>query len=200
MHVTQEADITHDDIAVQIANSGEGIFDMFWMGVFMSSSLYSYFWDIRMDWGLGRPKHGFLGPRLMFPKKNMYYLVMIADLFLRFMWVTTLIPPQSGAAFEIPQYLSLVTMSMELFRRTIWGFLRLEHEHRHNTQGFRRVDFVPLHFSTETSHKDKKKEHAGWQVLSEVIAVTLVVLTISAWSVISAQKATVDVSMSRDDL
>ena len=34
----------------------------------------------------------------------------------RFMWVTTLIPPQSGAKFEIPQYLNMVTMAMELFR------------------------------------------------------------------------------------
>ena len=111
------------------------------------------------------------------------------------MWVTTLIPPQSGAKFEIPQYLSLLTMSMELFRRTIWGFFRLEHEHRHNSQGFRRVDFVPLHFSTESPNKATKIEHDGWQVLSEVIFVTVVVLSISAWSVISAQKATTNMSM-----
>lgn len=78
----------------------------------------------------------------------------------------------------------------ECCRRTIWGFFRLEHEHRHNSQGFRRVDFVPLHFSTESPNKASKSEHDGWQVLGEVVVVTIVVLSISAWSVISAQKAT----------
>jgi hypothetical protein len=37
-----------------------------------------------MDWGLGRPAHGFLGTRLMYPKKFQYYGVMVADLFLRY--------------------------------------------------------------------------------------------------------------------
>ena len=52
--------------------------------------------------GLGRPQFNFLGPRLMFPNRLHYYGVMIADLVLRFMWVLTLIPPNSGASFELP--------------------------------------------------------------------------------------------------
>ena len=32
----------------------------------------------------------------MFPKKGYYFAVMAADLVLRFMWVLTLVPPQSG--------------------------------------------------------------------------------------------------------
>jgi len=59
------------------------VFQLFWMGLFIMSSLYSFFWDVYMDWGLGRPKYGFLGPRLMFPKKIYYYGVMSSDLFLR---------------------------------------------------------------------------------------------------------------------
>jgi hypothetical protein len=166
------------------------IFDMFWFGLFVVSSLYSYFWDVYMDWGLGRPKFGFLGSRLMYPNKSNYYAAMVTDLFLRFMWVLTLIPPQSGASFEIPNYLTLVTMAIELFRRTIWGFLRVEHEHRHNTAGFRRVDFVPLHFSTGHDHRYKRKERVGWSVLGEVTGITIIVILISASSVIAAQKAT----------
>lgn len=172
------------------------LFDIFWFGLFVASSLYSYFWDVYMDWGLGRPNHAFLGSRLMYPKKSHYYTVMAIDLFLRFMWVTTLIPPQSGARFEVPNYLTLVIMAMELFRRTIWGFFRIEHEHRHNTSGFRRVDFVPLHFSTEQHNRSKKKEHVGWEVLGEVAVITAIVCTISAASVISAQKATNGMDMS----
>jgi len=199
MHVQQEADITHDDTLVEMVDAGRSPFDFFWMGLFISSSLYSYFWDVYMDWGLGRVKEGFLGTRLMYPKKHAYYLVMIIDLFLRFMWVLTLLPPQSGARFEIPQYLNMATMALELFRRTIWGFFRVEHEHRHNSQGFRRVDFVPLHFSTESKTREKV-EHAGWKVLGEVVFVTLIVVTISAWSVIAAQKATNDMALRHVDL
>ena len=151
-----------------------------------------------MDWGLGRPNFGFLGPRLMFPKQIYYYGVIIADLFLRFMWVLTLLPPQSGAKFEIPAYLTAVTMSVELLRRTLWGFLRLEHEHRHNTQGYRRVDFVPLHFTTGHDHKYKKEEeHVGRRVLFEVLIVTLAVVGVSVTSVIAAQGAA---RIAREDL
>lgn len=199
IHVEKVANINHDDTIVEMVDSGQSWFDVFWMLIFVSSSLYSYFWDVRMDWGLGRLKNGMLGTRLMFPKKYVYYLVMVVDLFLRFMWVTTLIPPQSGAQFEIPQYLSMVTMAVELARRTIWGFFRLEHEHRHNSQGFRRVDFVPLHFGTGSSSKDNKTEHVGWSVLGEVVFVTLLVVSIGAWSVISAQKATNGMALAHDN-
>jgi hypothetical protein len=167
------------------------MFDVFWFCLFVSSSLYSYGWDVYFDWGLGRPKHGFLGSRLMYPKRIYYYYVMAADLFLRFMWVTTLIPPSSGAKFEIPNYLTFLIMAMELVRRTMWGFFRIEHEHRHNTSGFRRVDFVPLHFSTGHDHKYKRvKEHVGWSVLGEVAIISAIVVTISVARVIAAQKAT----------
>jgi len=30
------------------------LFQVFWMGLFIASSLYSFFWDVYMDWGLGR--------------------------------------------------------------------------------------------------------------------------------------------------
>jgi len=73
----------------------------------------------------------------------------------------------------------------------MWGFFRLEHEHRHNTEGFRKFEFVPLHFNTGHEHKYKKQEERiGWSVLGEVAMVTAVVVSISVASVIAAQKAT----------
>jgi len=170
---------------------GTNLFQIFWTGLFVSSSLYSWCWDVYMDWGLGRMEYAMLGPRLMFPKKICYYLVIVADLFLRFMWVLTLIPPQSGAKFELPYYLSAINMVVELFRRTIWGFFRLENEHRFNTSQFRRVDFVPLHFDTGHSREYKKKEEKrGWTVLAEVFAVTVAVIAISISSIVAARNAT----------
>mmetsp|Transcript_15062 Transcript_15062/g.15252 ORF Transcript_15062/g.15252 Transcript_15062/m.15252 type:complete len:177 (-) Transcript_15062:122-652(-) len=164
------------------------LFQTFWMGLFILSSLYSFFWDVYMDWGLGRRQHSMLNIRLMYPNHFYYYAVMTADFFLRFMWVLTLIPPQSGARFEIPAYLSALTMSLELIRRTLWGFFRLENQHRQNTEGYRRVDFVPLHFTTGRKHTKEDKEHLGWNVLAEVAAVVLSVIIVSLTSVIVAKK------------
>lgn len=143
------------------------------------------------DWGLGQREYNFLGPRLMYPKRAMYYSIIGIDLVLRFAWVLTLLPPESGAAFALPAYLTLVSMMLEIFRRTVWGFLRLENEHRSNTAGFRRVDFVPLHFSTGHTHGYKQEEpHRGASVLVEVAVVTILVLGAAVVSVVAAQHAT----------
>ena len=161
------------------------------MFLFIASSLYSFSWDVFMDWGLGQRKYGFLAQRLMYPKRSMYYAIIAIDLVLRFAWVLTLLPPQSGAKFALPAYLTLVSMMLEIFRRTLWGFLRLENEHRSNAAGYRRVDFVPLHFTTGHKHGYKKeKSRDGLSVLLEVAGVTILVLGAAIVSVVAAQHAT----------
>ena len=167
------------------------LFQGFWMTAFIGSSLYSFWWDINMDWGLGRIEYNLLGPRLMYPKRSMYYAIMALDLVLRFAWVLTLIPPDTGASFALPHYLTAVSMILELYRRTVWGFLRLENEHRSNTAGFRRVGFVPLHFTTgHNHHYNHEKEHRGFKVLIEIAVITIVVLGACTVSVVAAQRAT----------
>lgn len=166
------------------------VYQITWTILFVSSSLYSFAWDVYMDWGLGRKQHGFLGPNLMYPRKYYYYCTIAMDLVLRFMWVLTLVPPSSGAAFAVPEYLTALSMMLELFRRTIWGFFRLENEHRSNASGYRRVNFVPLHFYTGHQHQyEDKKERSGSAVLTEVIIVTLVVAFFCFASVAAAQHA-----------
>lgn len=53
--------------------SGLPFYQIFWTILFVSSSLYSFTWDVYMDWGLGRPKYGFLASSLMYPRKYYYY-------------------------------------------------------------------------------------------------------------------------------
>jgi hypothetical protein len=106
------------------------------------------------------------------------------------MWVLTLVPPSSGAAFAVPEYLTALSMMLELFRRTIWGFFRLENEHRSNASSYRRVGFVPLHFNTgHQHHYEDKEKRAGADVLREVILVTLVVAFFCFASIVAAQRA-----------
>ena len=166
-------------------------FQMVWLAIFIFSSTYSWVWDIYMDWGLGRRGYSWLGPRLMFPSVFHYYGVMAADLVLRFMWMQSLIPPSSGAHFELPAYLTFMNMTLELVRRTLWSFFRLENEHRARTKHYEEpdVNFVPLHFTTAQSHKYKRhKERVGKRVLVEVLAVGIAVFVICMLVVIAAQK------------
>jgi len=171
-------------------NKSAQIFQFFWTLMFVMSSLYSYIWDVYMDWGLGSLKFNFLGPRLMYPSKVHYYGVIGADLILRFMWVASLIPPNSGGKIEIPSYLYAVFMSLELLRRTLWGFFRLENEHRHSSAKYNGTQYVPLHFTTGIDHKYREnKKQAGWSVLGEIGVVTAVVAAICVGSVVTAQKS-----------
>mmetsp|Transcript_16471 Transcript_16471/g.45413 ORF Transcript_16471/g.45413 Transcript_16471/m.45413 type:complete len:317 (-) Transcript_16471:188-1138(-) len=169
----------------------EPIYQILWTFLFFASSIYSFIWDVYMDWGLGRREYGFLGPRLMYPKKYVYYLTMAMDLVLRSMWVITLLPPSSGARFALPAYLYSLQVILELFRRTVWGFFRLENEHRSNVNRYRRVDFVPLHFDTgHDKHMHKgKMERSGTSVLREIVLLTLVVVGFCIASIIAAQRA-----------
>lgn len=165
-------------------------YQIFWTFIFVLSSLFSYAWDVFLDWGLGRREHAFLNQPLMYPQKSYYYFTIVIDLILRFLWVLTLVPPDSGASFALPEYLTSLSMMLELSRRTLWGFFRLENEHRNNENTYRRKGFVPLHFHTGHIHKYKdKKERAGSEVLRELLLVTVVVGIFCFGTIAAAQHA-----------
>jgi hypothetical protein len=158
-----------------------------WLFLFTASSLYTWIWDVAMDWGLGRPQYKFLGDSQMFSRKWVYYAAIVADLFLRFAWTLTLIPPR-GAARWLPLYLQPFTMVLELFRRTFWSFFRLENEHLRNTQGFRRVDFIPLHYDHGVGDVDKQGdevEQLDFRVFTlKILAVLFTVLGLSVIAIV----------------
>lgn len=89
-------------------------------------------------------------------------------------------------------------MVAELFRRTMWSFFRLENEHLRNTQGFRRVDFIPLHFdhgvgsgdassSTTTGTTGEKEDgefgNSKWTRFTIVFGVSSVAMLVIGLSV-----------------
>jgi hypothetical protein len=165
-------------------------YEVFWTCLFVASSIYSFIWDVYMYRGLGRTKYSFLNQPLMYPRKSYYYITIAVDLILRFLWVLTLVPPNSGASFALPEYLTALSMMLELSRRTLWGFFRLENEHRNNERSYRRKGFVPLHFNTGHIHQyQNKKERAGSEVLRELILVALVVVVFCFGTIAAAQHA-----------
>eukprot|EP01027_Heterolobosea_sp_BB2_P013018 GEZU01018818.1.p1 GENE.GEZU01018818.1~~GEZU01018818.1.p1 ORF type:complete len:861 (-),score=209.00 GEZU01018818.1:106-2688(-) len=135
-----------------------------WIVAAVFSTLYKYYWDVYMDWGLCRPtaKFIFLRDELMFSHKFHYYLAIMVNFFLRFIWVPVLL----GKIF-LPnnimqqEYMLFLIAFAEIFRRFIWNFYRLENEHINNVGQFRVVDDVPLPFH-ESDHVEEPNKGKAW--------------------------------------
>jgi len=105
------------------------------------SSCYTYLWDIKMDWGFfaqGAGENQFLREEIVYSSKTYYYFAIIEDMILRFTWTISLALKETG----FKQYSELITSvfaALEVIRRFIWNFFRLENEHLNNCGKFRAV-------------------------------------------------------------
>ncbi len=66
-----------------------------WLWAVLLNTLYSYAWDVTMDWGLAVTPHPtlpFLRPRLLYSSPVFYYIAMLVNLALRFCWSLELSP------------------------------------------------------------------------------------------------------------
>ncbi|KAL9957149.1 hypothetical protein ACROYT_G038751 [Oculina patagonica] len=106
---------------------------LFWIFSALVSTCYTYVWDVRMDWGLMDPKHGFLRAKLLFKHLGFYYFAVVSDLFLRLSWVLTISVGEAGLFHS--EVLTALLAVLEVFRRFIWNFLRVENEHLSRLKG-----------------------------------------------------------------
>ncbi|KAK9237137.1 EXS family-domain-containing protein [Lipomyces kononenkoae] len=107
-----------------------------WILSMVVNSLFSFYWDVTKDWDLTMFKiasskdsnlpHKGLRSILCFPSPYIYYAAVFLDFILRFTWSLKVSPhlyfftDQEGSVFALE--------IMELFRRWIWLFLRIETE------------------------------------------------------------------------
>lgn len=71
--------------------AGDSSFYIF-VAVSIYSTLYSYSWDLYMDWGLLRSKEPgkkYLRPKLLYPAW-FYYYAIVSNFIMRFFWIFTL--------------------------------------------------------------------------------------------------------------
>ena len=99
------------------------------------SSLYAYTWDIRMDWGLLDAKsfnaeNRFLREEIVYSSKGYYYFGIVEDFLLRFSWAFKLALTNLGHLHG--DLLTSILSPLEVFRRFVWNFFRLENEHLNN--------------------------------------------------------------------
>ena len=131
-----------------------------------------------------------LRKRRMYRHKWVYIAVVPYDFIGRFIWTLTIVPNflSNGLPWlpGLAVYISPVLAGLELARRAVWAFFRLEREHLDNTSGYRRVAFIPLHFETPLHHDDTKEkaQSARKRVAMEVAMITLVVVALGVTAVL----------------
>jgi|UniRef100_A0A914PVP6 hypothetical protein len=117
------------------------IFFYLWVASYILSFTYTFLWDVFMDWGLIDPRAPkeapFLREEMIYGTKWFYYFGIIEDFVLRLSWVMNV---SLGEAWLLNGDMLTCLMSpLEVFRRFIWNYLRLENEHVNNCGQFRAV-------------------------------------------------------------
>ncbi|XP_075157384.1 solute carrier family 53 member 1-like [Haematobia irritans] len=112
-----------------------------WCYIFAAlvQTLYCYSWDILRDFSLFEKFSGkniFLRDQIIYPAK-FYYFVIVENLILRFFWVISMF---MTVRWSVSGYImDTLAGIMEIFRRYLWNYIRLENEHLFNVGQFRAV-------------------------------------------------------------
>ncbi|KAG4072934.1 hypothetical protein HA402_006614 [Bradysia odoriphaga] len=135
-------------------NTFDNPFTILWILSSVISSCYAYTWDIKMDWGLfdkNANENRFLREEIVYSSTFFYYFAIIEDFVLRFIW---------ALAFFLTEFkyvsgdiMTSIVAPLEVFRRFVWNFFRLENEHLNNCGKFRAVrdiSIAPIDSSDQT--------------------------------------------------
>ncbi|KAI3954393.1 hypothetical protein MKW92_041197 [Papaver armeniacum] len=114
------------------------------------SAVVSTYWDIVIDWGLfqSNSRNRFLRDKLLVPQQNVYFGAIVLNILLRFAWL------QSIFDFKLPflhmEAMVTIFACLEIIRRGMWNFFRLENEGK-----YRAFKSVPLPFNYDEDDDDK---------------------------------------------
>ena len=110
-----------------------------WVLGFIFSTLFQFWWDIFMDWGLlKRSSQGSmfsytLRSERVIKSERLYYFIALTNLCFRFAWSLTLMPEaliaDDNLSSTLLAHLEPIVASIEIIRRMMWAILRVEWEH-----------------------------------------------------------------------
>uniref|UniRef100_A0A2K6F501 Solute carrier family 53 member 1 n=1 Tax=Propithecus coquereli TaxID=379532 RepID=A0A2K6F501_PROCO len=132
------------------------VFFYLWIIFCIISSCYTLIWDLKMDWGLFDKNAGentFLREEIVYPQKAYYYCAIIEDVILRFAWTIQISITSTSSTPHSGDIIATVLAPLEVFRRFVWNFFRLENEHLNNCGEFRAVrdiSVAPLNADDQT--------------------------------------------------
>ena len=135
------------------------IFGKTWLLIAAFSSCWSYCWDMKMDYGLiqNGTTHRFLRNDLFYKKSWIYYTAMILNLMGRFAWVLT-ISPDVVYRWIRPEFFLMVIYMIEMCRRGMWNFFRIELKHIDLCKHFQVSDKISLPSSAKIKELIEKEE------------------------------------------
>lgn len=113
----------------------------------VSAAIVGTYWDLVYDWGLlnRKSKNRWLRDKLLLSNKKVYFIAIGSNILLRFAWLQTVLGFPSLGLHR--QTLTTLVASLEIIRRGIWNFFRLENEHLNNVGKYRAFKSVPLPFN-----------------------------------------------------
>ncbi|XP_051150729.1 phosphate transporter PHO1 homolog 9-like [Andrographis paniculata] len=126
----------------------------FWRVMASSTSgvttLCNTYWDIVVDWGLlqKNARHPWLRDKLLISNRAVYFVAIVVNVLLRLVWMQ-LVLDLNEAPFLHKQAMVATVACLEILRRGIWNFFRLENEHFNNVGKYRAFKSVPLPFHYE---------------------------------------------------
>lgn len=152
-------------LAAQYPIGTFSVYFYFWVFAAAINAIYSFIWDIRMDWGLfcRNAKYKFLRNKLTFSPK-FYYFAIINNFVCRLLFSLNLSVGWLNLFYT--DGLVAVLAIAEVYRRVIWNVIRLENEHLNNCDEFRATKDVPLPYQfinagdlqTEAQEEDEGDE------------------------------------------
>jgi len=117
----------------------------------MTATLYSWVWDVYMDWGLWRTtkrdRYG-LRDTITFPIW-FYYYGIVTDLGFRLLWMITVFASPKDLPWTTTIGYGSVLALLELWRRWTWSLLRIENEQVNNLERYRVVLDIPDVYSKQ---------------------------------------------------
>ncbi|XP_055516106.1 xenotropic and polytropic retrovirus receptor 1 homolog [Leucoraja erinacea] len=125
---------------------GVKVYFYLWAVTTCVSTIFTIGWDLKMDWGLLDRKskeNKFLREETVYYYKVYYYAAMIQDVILRVAWALNILFTNTKQS-EVAEIISTTLAPLEVFRRFVWNFFRLENEHLNNCGHFRAVRDISI--------------------------------------------------------
>jgi hypothetical protein len=118
-----------------------------WIGASFLGATYKVIWDLKMDWGFFDKNAGenkFLRDQIVYPSKFYYYLAILENIIFRYIWIINVFMHFRTRSAEYADVIGFIFGLIEIFRRFIWNYFRLENEHLNNCGEFRAVRDISI--------------------------------------------------------
>jgi hypothetical protein len=138
-----------------------------WVLSAVVSTSYTFSWDILMDWSLFpnipqrccRKKALTLREERIYAYKFYYVLALVEDFLFRILWIFNLSVGNHVLRLVSNDIIATVAGVLEIVRRFVWNFFRVENEHVTNVGQFRAVrdlSLYPVDLSGQADQEDNE--------------------------------------------